>query len=217
MIHTHCPGRPSLPVGKILCVGRNYADHAREMGAAPPAEPLWFLKPSTSLLPGGGVLLLPSFSREVHHEVEMVVRIGRTCEDLDPEQAETAVDACAVGLDLTARDLQKLAKERGEPWTVAKGFNGSAPLSALAAVERARELADLEIELSRNGRSVQHARTSQMIFALPQLLCHASRRFRLEPGDLLFTGTPAGVGPITCRDHLEARLGALCSLTLRVS
>ncbi|MBM4015447.1 MAG: fumarylacetoacetate hydrolase family protein [Planctomycetes bacterium] len=207
MIALACPGRPTLPVGKIVAVGRNFADHAREMGhAAPDAEPLLFLKPSSALVPGGGLIELPEFSDEIDHEVELVVRIGRDGRRLDRAQAAAAIDAIAVGLDLTARDLQRRAKAAGDPWAVAKGFDQSAPLSALIALDDAARLAALAVELRVNGELRQQGATAAMITPVIDLVRFASHRFRLEAGDLIFTGTPAGVGRLRRGDRALATL-----------
>jgi 2-keto-4-pentenoate hydratase/2-oxohepta-3-ene-1,7-dioic acid hydratase in catechol pathway len=207
MTTTDCPGRPVLPVGKIVAVGRNYADHVREMGGGAADPPVLFLKPSSALVAGGGTIALPSFSREVHHEVELVVRVATGGERLTPAEAARAIDACAVGLDLTARDLQSEARKRGEPWAVAKGFDGSAPLSALVPVDDLHALSDLELALTVNGVARQQGHVAQMVLPLDELVAFVSSRFRLEPGDLLFTGTPAGVGPVRAGDVVVATLG----------
>ncbi len=209
MIALACPGRPTLPVGKIVAVGRNYADHAREMGhAAGDAEPILFLKPASALVPGGGAIELPRFSAEVHHEVELVVRIGRDGRSLDRTQAAAAIDAIAVGLDLTARDLQRRAKAAGDPWAVAKGFDQSAPLSPLVALDDPARLAALALELQVNGARRQHGCTARLLTPVVELVQFVSSRFRLEAGDLLFTGTPSGVGPLHRGDVALATLHA---------
>jgi 2-keto-4-pentenoate hydratase/2-oxohepta-3-ene-1,7-dioic acid hydratase in catechol pathway len=207
MISTSPPGRPILPVGKILCVGRNYSEHAAEMGVAPPPEPLLFLKPSTALLLGGGSIVLPTWSDDVHHEVELVVRLGGGGKDLTLAEAEALVDAYGVGLDLTARDVQSRAKARGEPWAVAKGFDGSAPVSSLVPVTGTRPLEDLTLDLWVSDVRRQHGRVRDMIWSVSSLLVFASSRFTLEAGDLLFTGTPAGVGPLRPGEAARAQVG----------
>jgi len=229
VIELACPGRPTLAVGKIVAVGRNYADHVREMGGAPAAgvEPILFLKPPSALVLGAGSqgrceVELPSFSAQVHHEVELVVRVGRPLRRADASAALAAIDAIAVGLDLTARDLQSRARERGEPWSVAKGFDGSAPLSPLVALEpkdakdAAARLAELEVALAVNGASRQRGRVPDMTTPVPQLLAFVSSRFRLEPGDLVFTGTPAGVGPVVAGDVAVAELRAKAAVLARL-
>lgn len=216
-ITTHCEGKGELPVGKIVAVGRNYADHAAEMGAPRPTEPLLFLKPSTALLQGATVLRLPRFSKEIHHEVELVVRVSKRLSEANVHESSLAIDSVAVGLDLTARDLQAEAKKKGEPWAVSKGFDGAAPLSQLVPVRSADVLSDLEIELSINGLRRQFGRTSAMLWSVPELLSEISHRFTLLPGDLVFTGTPAGVGPLHPGDVVSARLGSLCQLKATVA
>lgn len=234
MIELPCAGRPTLAVGKIVAVGRNFADHVREMGGTPAAaaDPVLFLKPPSALLLGAGAegrcdVELPPFSRLVHHEVELVVRIGRDGRRLDRDAARAAIDAFAVGLDLTARDLQARAKERGEPWTVAKGFDGAAPLSPLVALDPPRpggapdRLARLELALAVNGVERQRGRTADLLFPVPELVAWISARMRLEAGDLIFTGTPAGVGLLQPGDVAVATLaeagggGTLARLEVR--
>lgn len=206
-ITTAGTGCPELPVGKILCVGRNYAAHAAEMGAAPPASPLLFLKPATALVRAGAPIHYPHFTRELHHEVELVVRLGSPLSRATRTEAETAVDACAVGLDLTARDVQREAKEKGLPWTLAKGFDGAAPVSSWQPVGRVSELSALELRLLVNGETRQEGNTRAMLFPIAALLEYASQFFRLLPGDLFFTGTPEGVGPLQAGDRFRAELG----------
>lgn len=217
MRSTSVAGGVTRPLGKILCVGRNYGEHAREMGAPVPEEPFFFLKPVTSWLDAPASIRLPRFSREVHHEVEMVVRVGAMLRDATPAEAEAAVDAVAVGLDLTARDVQAKAKAAGLPWTLAKGFDGAAPVGVFVPVRAAAELADLELALEVNGLTRQRARTSAMIHSVPALLAFLSARMTLEPGDLLFTGTPAGVQPLVAGDALLASLSGTPALACRVA
>lgn len=195
-----------LSVGKILCVGQNYAKHIEEMKAARPDKPMLFFKPSTALVPPGKSIELPRFSSEVHHEVELVVVIGQTMHRIEADQALDHVAGYAVGLDLTARDWQREAKKQGLPWAVAKGFDGSAPVSELAPADEVGDPSDLAIELRVRGELRQSARTSDMLFQVPEILSYASTFFTLEPGDLVFTGTPSGVGPISRGDVLEAQI-----------
>ena len=216
MIETVSEGR-ALPVGKIVAVGRNYAAHAAEMGAPRPREPLLFLKPSTALLLGGGTLRLPPWTSEVHHEVELVVRIGRGGAALSASEAEAAADAFGIGLDLTARDVQRRAKEAGHPWAVAKGWDGSAPLSELRPMSSPDDLADVELVLEVNDEVRQRGCSSQMLWSVPELVSFISRRFRLEPGDLVFTGTPEGVGPVNPGDRLRATLDDGLALEVEVA
>ena len=216
MIYTSCPQRPTLAVGKIVCVGRNYDEHAHEMGSPRPDEPILFLKPSTALLPGGGRLHLPPWSNEVHHEVEAVVRIGAPARNVTPSETSDLIDACAVGLDLTARDVQARAKKRGHPWSVAKGWDGAAPLSALVPLDNLDSLRNRTLTLEVDGSTLQQGRLDAMVWWIDELVSHTSTRFRLEPGDLLFTGTPGGVGPIFPGNHLLATLDDLARLEVTI-
>lgn len=203
---------------KIVCVGRAYAAHAAEMGAERLTEPLLFLKPPSALLAPGDPIVLPAFSAAVHHEVEMVLRIGRRLRAASAEEAQEAgvVDAVAVGLDLTARDLQSRAKERGHPWAVAKGFDGAAPLGSWAPLRDLRDLQELDLELRVNGEVRQSGNTRDLLWSPAETLAFISSRFTLEAGDLVFTGTPEGVGPLVAGDRVEARLGALSTLAAEV-
>jgi 2-keto-4-pentenoate hydratase/2-oxohepta-3-ene-1,7-dioic acid hydratase in catechol pathway len=207
LVWTECPPHPRLPVGKILCGGRNYAAHAREMGAESPAEPILFLKPPTALQQDDPLIRIPAFTAELHHEVELVVRIARLLKCATPAEADTAIDAYAVGLDLTARDVQVRAKEKGLPWTVAKGFDGAAPISPLRPAERCSDLAALDLTLRLDGALRQQGNTRRMIFSVAELLSYASTIFTMVPGDLVFTGTPEGVGPLLPGQSFEATLG----------
>lgn len=205
-----------LRTGVLICVGRNYADHAREMGAVPPAEPILFLKPPSALLPGGGELRLPGWSEEVHHEVELVVLLGRDLRDADEKRAREAVAAYAVGLDLTARDVQARAKEKGHPWSVAKGWPGSAPVSTFRPAEEVENPGSIALRLSVNGERRQEDSTASMLWPVSRLLAFASTRLALEAGDLLFTGTPAGVGPLRPGDRVVAEAEGVGRLDLRI-
>lgn len=196
---------PFVPL-RIICIGRNYADHAREMGHDPAREaPFFFFKPLTALA-GAGEFVLPHYSSEVHHELELVVALGQGGRALDARQAELSVAGFALGLDMTCRDIQRQAKAAGRPWELAKGFDGSAPCSAIAA----GTFSDLTnfgpMTLSRNGQLVQKGHWQDMIWSVPELLQHISHYVALHPGDLVMTGTPAGVGPVTAGDRLEAEM-----------
>jgi 2-keto-4-pentenoate hydratase/2-oxohepta-3-ene-1,7-dioic acid hydratase in catechol pathway len=196
----------TLAVGKILCLGRNYAKHIDEMKGTLPDKPMLFFKPSTALVSPGEPIRLPYFSSEVHHEVELVVVIGKQMREVSEEDVPACVAGYAVGLDLTARDLQTEAKKRGGPWAVSKGFDCSAPVSEVTPADEVGDPSDLAIELRVNGETRQSGRTSEMIFKIPRALSYASGIFTLERGDLFFTGTPAGVSPIKPGDVLEAEI-----------
>ena len=205
-----------LRVGKILAVGRNYPLHNVEMGNAPTTPPVLFLKPPSALVHDGGVVRLPAGAGQVHHEVELVVVIGRAGRRIPEASALDHVFGYAVGLDLTLRDVQNAAKAKGEPWDLAKGFDGAAPVSHVVPRGNAGDPGDLRLALEVNGEARQEGSTSQMVHGLAALIALASRWITLERGDLLFTGTPAGVGPIAPGDRLEARLGDLVKLRITV-
>jgi uncharacterized protein (TIGR00369 family) len=204
-----------LRVGKILAVGRNYADHNAEMGNAKSVPPVLFLKPPSALVHDGGVVALPAGLGQVHHEVELVVAIGRAGRAIEERAAMDHVLGYAVGLDLTLRDLQSEAKKKGEPWDLSKGFDGSAPVSHVVPKENAGDVAALALTLEVNGLRRQDGNTAQMLHGVAALVAYASLWITLERGDLLFTGTPSGVGPLVPGDAVVARLADLA--TLRVT
>lgn len=207
MNKNHLPG---LPFGarNIFCIGRNYAAHARELKNEIPQEPVVFLKPVSALCYSGESVKLPRASARVDHEVEIVVALGQRCQAISEAQALEAVAGYAVGLDLTARDLQEIAKKGGLPWAVAKGFDGFAPVSSFLGADVVGDPAGLCFELEVNGETRQRGRASDMLFSIPSLIAYLSGIFTLEPGDLIFTGTPAGVGPLVAGDSLKATLKA---------
>ena len=180
----------------IWCVGRNYADHARELGNEVPQKPLIFLKAGSCYTPSDVPLRLPSFSRDVHHEVELAVELN---------QNGGAHRAC-VALDLTARDLQAELKKAGQPWTLAKSFPQACPMGTPFSIESLAELEDLELRLTVNGNLRQHGYIKQMIFSIPQLVGYVEAHFPVCPGDWLLTGTPAGVGPLRTNDEVFAEI-----------
>jgi 2-keto-4-pentenoate hydratase/2-oxohepta-3-ene-1,7-dioic acid hydratase in catechol pathway len=207
----------SLEVRKIFCLGRNYAAHAKEMNSAVPESPVVFLKPATALIHDNGTVVLPGFSRKLHHEVEMVVVVGKGGRNIPLEEAYDFVEGYAVGLDMTLRDVQDEAKRKGLPWTVAKGFDTSAPLSP--AVEKASisNPHALSITLKVNGKTKQESNTSRMIFKVDFVVSYLSSLFTLEAGDLIYTGTPEGVGEVHPGDVLEAQLESVGTLRVGIS
>jgi len=202
--------------GKLVCIGRNYAKHAAEMKSSVPENPVIFLKPSTALVGQGGKVVLPPMSREVHHEIELVVAIGRGGKQIPINDALNHVDGYALGLDMTARDLQEQAKLKGLPWSVSKGFDTFAPLGPLAKAHDVGDPQQLEFELRVNGEVRQKARTADMIFSVAFLISYCSSMFTLLPGDLIYTGTPDGVGPVVSGDLLEANSSKLPELRVKV-
>lgn len=207
-----------LPVARIICIARNYAEHAREMGHEPSAEaPFFFFKP-LSALNTSGTFQLPSFSSNCQHELELVVALGTGGTGLTPAAAGRCVSGFALGLDMTARDLQQAAKSQGRPWDLAKGFDGSACLSA-AATGSAADLAGFgALQLTNNGQLVQAGHLRDMLWPVPDLLAHLSGFIALRAGDLVFTGTPAGVAAVAAGDELHASLaGFRHTLSVRVT
>jgi fumarylpyruvate hydrolase len=208
-----------FPVHKIICIGRNYAEHAREMGHDPEREPpFFFFKPQSALAQNGEAFHYPDFSQQVEHELELIVAIGKAGTKIPSTNAADYVFGFGVGLDMTCRDRQKEAKQLGRPWELGKGFDGSAPCTAI----QPGSLADLEkygdLVLTRNGKEVQRGNWRDMVWPIPELIAEVSRYIKLEAGDLIFTGTPAGVGPVQIGDELIARLEGFSQiLTLRVT
>ncbi|HTR99019.1 MAG TPA: fumarylacetoacetate hydrolase family protein [Bacteroidota bacterium] len=206
----------TFPVGKILCLGRNYPEHAREMNAEIPSTPVLFLKPSTAIVYDGGSVVIPPLSSDCHHEIELVVVIGSAGRDISERRAMEHVAGYALGLDMTLRDVQAEAKKKGLPWTVAKGFDTSAPLSGAVRRSAVPDPGALALELRVNGAVRQQGSTSAMILGIPAIIAYCSTLFTLEPGDLIFTGTPEGVGRVVHGDRLEARCAGIGSLTVGV-
>jgi fumarylpyruvate hydrolase len=206
-----------FPVGRIFCIGRNYAAHAVEMGHDPNREPpFFFLKPPTALATGG-TFACPAGAGEVHHEVELVVALGGGGTDIATEDALDRVFGYAVGLDMTLRDLQAEAKKLGRPWDVSKGFDGSAPCGPLVPASRIGHPAGGAVTLSVNGQRRQSGDLGQMIWKIPEIIATLSRHFRLLPGDLIMTGTPAGVGPVNAGDRVDAHIEGVGTLSIAVA
>ncbi|ASJ15553.1 fumarylacetoacetate hydrolase family protein [Thermococcus radiotolerans] len=200
--------RPS----KIICLGRNYAEHAKELGHEVPKEPVIFLKPPSSLISPKEAIILPRKSKEVHHEVELAVIIGKRGRRIPRERAMDYVLGYTILLDITARDLQWEAKRKGLPWTVSKGFDTFAPVGPRVVDKRELDVSDLELGLRVNGEIRQLARTSEMIFKIPEIIEYVSGIMTLEPGDIIATGTPAGVGPLRHGDRVEAWIDGIGTL-----
>lgn len=206
-----------FPVRRIFCIGRNYADHAREMGATvDKGRPTFFTKPADALVSDPHNIPYPSATSLLHHEVEMVVALCGGGVDLDQAEATALVYAHGVGLDLTRRDLQAEMKQRGLPWDIAKGVDHGAPVSALLPVTTARPAADTILSLQVNDEPRQSSPLSAMLWKVPEILAELSRLFELKAGDLIFTGTPAGVGALQPGDRFHARLGDLVALDGRI-
>jgi 2-keto-4-pentenoate hydratase/2-oxohepta-3-ene-1,7-dioic acid hydratase in catechol pathway len=200
-----------VEVASIFCVGRNYAAHIAELGNVQEEMPLVFLKPHRALLPAGADLHLPAYSSDVHYECELVLLIGQDADDLTPEQALGVVAGYGLGLDLTARDVQSVLKEKGHPWTRAKGFRGSACVSGFVEAARITDPGKLNFTLSINGEVRQRGDTAMMLTSVARLVSWLSAEYGLSAGDLIYTGTPAGVGRLHAGDALDARMGDLVS------
>ena len=196
---------------KLICIGRNYAAHAAELndGAELPKEPLFFLKPDTALLRNNDPFYIPAFSNEVHYECELVVRITRLAKCMDVKFASRCYEEVGLGIDFTARDLQREAIANGLPWELCKGFDHSAVLSNqfIPLAELGGDVQNLEFEMELNGEVRQRGFTKEMLFSVDQIIAHVSKYMTLRIGDLIFTGTPVGVGAVKAGDNIKARLG----------
>lgn len=190
---------------KIICVGRNYAEHIAELGNEKPENPVIFMKPDTAVLRNNAPFYYPAFSKDIHHEVEVVVKIKKEGKSIDPQFAHKYYDEIGLGIDFTARDLQTKAKEKGLPWDLAKGFNGAAPISGFSD-KSSYDLQDLNFRLMKNGELVQSGNTSLMLWPIDELIAYVSKFITLKKGDLLFTGTPKGVAPVQIGDRLTGFL-----------
>ena len=208
---------PHLQFGSIYCIGRNYAKHIEEMKSEKTADPVVFLKPRSSIIRSGSKIELPSISSNVHHEVELVALIGKETFHVSEDKALDSVCALAVGLDLTARDLQSDAKKAGLPWTLSKGLHSFAPLGNFIKYSSngTVDVQNLDISVHVNGLCRQSGNTSGMIFTLSEIISYLSAHFKLNPGDLIFTGTPEGVSQINRGDRISAAMGGNLS-TLEV-
>ncbi len=209
----------SLPmaVHRIYCVGKNYADHAREMGGDPAKNPpCFFSKPADAIVHGQDTVPFPGRTDNLHYEVELVLALGKEGSNVNREQAEDLLFGYAVGIDLTRRDLQAEAAAAGRPWDVAKGFDYSAPISAIHPVSRVGILKQAELSLEVNGEQRQRGNIKDMIWSVPEIIAELSTFFVLRPGDLIFTGTPAGVGKVVGGDTLLAKVEGLDELEIQL-
>lgn len=200
------PSFPHLQFGTLFCIGRNYTEHIKEMNSQSTEEPVVFLKPRNSILLNQTALSLPSSSRNVHHEVELVLLVGKYTDNVTENSALSHIEGYGIGLDLTARDIQAHAKQNGLPWTLAKGFRGFAPLGNMIPYNQDHRFTGLTLTLTVNGEVRQHGNTSDMIHSPAKLVSYLSRQFTMYPGDLIFTGTPKGVSQLKSGDHIHATL-----------
>lgn len=187
---------------KIICIGRNYVEHAKELNNPLPEQPVFFMKPDTSLIIRNRPFFYPDFSNDIHYETELVIKINKNGRSISEKFAPDYYDQLALGIDFTARDLQSVQKSKGLPWEVAKAFDGSAPLSKFIPIADLEDPINVRFRLDLNGKTVQDGESRHMIFPVDRIIAYVSRFITLKMGDLIFTGTPKGVGPVQIDDHL---------------
>jgi len=201
---------------KLICIGRNYAAHIAELGNEQPVEPVLFIKPDSAVLPEKQPFYIPDFTEDVHYELEVLLKINRLGKHIERKFAHKYYDEISLGIDFTARDLQTELKEKGLPWEKAKGFDGSAVIGKWVPKSRYSNLEKLKFTLAKNGEEVQQGSTELMIWKFDELIAYISRYFTLKKGDILFTGTPAGVGKIATNDYLSGSLEGEELLTVKI-
>ncbi|MBN2172499.1 MAG: fumarylacetoacetate hydrolase family protein [Bacteroidales bacterium] len=201
---------------KIICIGRNYIEHAKELKNPVPENPVFFLKPDTAILIRNRPFFYPMFSKEIHYETELVIKICKIGKYIQENFASTYYDRIGLGIDFTARDLQQKCKEKGLPWEVAKGFDYSAPISSFIPFSDLENQNDIRFRLELNGKQVQEGSSSEMIFSFDRIVAYVSQFITIKMGDLIYTGTPAGVGPVEIGDHLVGYLENRKMLDFRV-
>jgi len=201
---------------KIVCVGRNYSDHAKELGNAVPSKPILFLKPTSAYVAEGSAIKIPKGCQDLNHEVELGIVIGAKASGVSEEDASKYIGGYALGLDMTARDWQNELKKKGMPWSIAKGFDTSCPISSFIEKEKISNPNEIDIWLTVNGETRQSGNTRDMIFSVEHLISYASQIFTLEPGDLLLTGTPAGVSKLEAGDVVKCGLGEVVNMEFKV-
>lgn len=206
-----------LYCGKIACVGRNYAEHAKELGNEVPEFPIIFLKPASSIIYGGDKIIYPDYSEDLQHEVELLLLIGKDVKNASLEDAEDAIYGYGVGLDMTLRDLQREYTKKGQPWTLAKCFDGAAVISEFILKENYKLTLEENISLSINGIVKQNAKLNTMIFKPAEIVKYISNKMMLEAGDIIFTGTPAGVGKVQKGDKLYAKIENVAELEAEIA
>ena len=187
---------------KIICIGRNYVDHAKELNNPIPKEPLFFLKPNSAILPKRNPFFIPNFSKNIHYEVELIIKVCKLGKNINETFANTYHNEIGLGIDFTARDLQNQCKEKGHPWEIAKAFDQSAVVSNKFINKKNLNVNDINFSLKKNGELVQKGNSSAMLFNFDQIIAHVSQYMTLKIGDLIYTGTPAGVGPVIMGDEL---------------
>lgn len=204
-------------IGKIVCLARNYAEHARELGNETPTAPVLFMKPATSIIGDGETVRIPAYSQECHYEVELAVLIGKRARAVSADQAMDHVAGYATAIDMTLRDVQNGLKAKGLPWEIAKGFDTACPLSSFVPAAVVPDPHNLSLRLSVNGELRQNGTSADMIHRVPQIIAHISAIFTLEPGDVILTGTPAGVGQVVAGDVMEAEIDGVACMKIAVN
>lgn len=193
---------------KIICIGRNYAEHAKELNNPVPDNPVVFMKPPSAMLVNGKPFYYPDFTKDLHYECEVVLKICKNGRHIQPEFAAEYYDQIGLGIDFTARDVQDQLKKKGHPWEIAKGFDGSAVMGDFLPLSDLPDRSAVEFQLKKNGEVVQHGNTRDLLFSFEAIIVYVSKYFKLQVGDYIFTGTPAGVGPVQISDKLEGFLVA---------
>ncbi len=201
---------------KLICIGRNYTDHIAELKNEKPDHPVFFIKPDSALLPKKMPFVIPSFSNDIHHEVEVLVKINRLGKHIDKKFAHKYYDEVGLGIDFTARDVQNELKQKGLPWEKAKSFDGAAVIGDWISKADIRDINDLSFSLTNNGKIVQQGRSSHMLWKIDEIIAYVSQFFTLKIGDIIFTGTPAGVGPVASGDQLVGELEGHQLFSLKV-
>jgi 2-keto-4-pentenoate hydratase/2-oxohepta-3-ene-1,7-dioic acid hydratase in catechol pathway len=201
---------------KIICIGRNYVDHIEELANERPKDPVVFIKPDSAVLPKEQDFYIPEFSNDIHYEIEVLVKIKKVGKHINEKFAHTYYDEIGLGLDFTARDLQSKLKEKGLPWEISKGFDGSAVIGKWVDKKKFDDLNNLNFSLAKNGAIVQKGNTALMLWNIDALISYISKFFMLKKGDIIFTGTPAGVGKISPNDYLSAKLEGEELLTVKI-
>lgn len=201
---------------KIICIGRNYAEHIKELSNERPKDPVVFIKPDSAVLPKEQDFYIPEFSQDIHYEVEVLVKIKKVGKHIDPKFAHKYYDEIGLGIDFTARDLQAQLKQKGLPWEKAKGFDGAAVIGKWLPKTDFKDLKKLHFTLTKNDEVVQHGDTAQMLWSIDELIGYVSAFFTLKKGDILFTGTPAGVGRVSPNDYLSGSLEGKELLRLKI-
>ena len=206
-----------IPVGKVVCIGRNYAEHIKELGNQTPDKPVIFIKPASAIVPSGGTIVIPNYSDDCHHEIELAVLIGQSAKNVTAAEALGYVSGYAVALDLTLRDVQSAQKSKGLPWEIAKAFDTSCPISDFVPAGQVTDPQKLQLKLTVSGEVRQDGNTRDMMRSIAELIAAASSYFTLEEGDILLTGTPSGVGKIASGDQLEASIEQVGKLNVAVA